>query len=178
MSFPAKPSTLCRSSGLRSDAHLAYTKAIRPGAPGASRPGRSCCRTNCGGPAELSRSPMFDPNTVYFGRQASATGRATKGKAGDSHHGSGASHLDCASNGQAKLIVRLAKVGVSGWVNVPADEAPSLAVLGEVDARLLAAHRRFDELAESRTGDPRLQAQIVDQLRRWFVQGRKPSEPD
>jgi len=104
-------------------------------------------------PAELSHSPMFDPNTVYFGRRL-------------------ASHMDCASNGQAKLIVRLANVGVSGRVNVPADEAPCLSVLGEVDARLLAARRRFDELAESRTGDPRLQAQIVDQLLRWFVHGR------
>lgn len=113
-------------------------------------------------PAELSHSPMFDPNTVYFGRRPAAKGR----------DGAAGSHMDCASNGQAKLIVRLANVGVSGWVNVPADEAPSLAVLGEVDARLLAARRRFDELAESRTGDPRLQAQIVDQLMRWFVHGR------
>ncbi|MBL8880210.1 MAG: hypothetical protein JNG88_13915 [Phycisphaerales bacterium] len=113
-------------------------------------------------PAELSHSPMFDPNTVYFGRRTETKGRAA----------SAGAHMDCPSNGQAKLIVRLANVGVSGWVNVPADEAPSLAVLGEVDARLLAARRRFDALAESRTGDPRLQAQIVDQLLRWFVHGR------
>jgi hypothetical protein len=113
-------------------------------------------------PAELSHSPMFDPNTVYFGRRSETKGRAA----------SAGAHMDCPSNGQAKLIVRLANVGVSGCVNVPADEAPSLAVLGEVDARLLAARRRFDALAESRTGDPRLQAQIVDQLLRWFVHGR------
>lgn len=63
-------------------------------------------------------------------------------------------------------------------MNLPADEAPCLAVLGEVDARLFAARRRFDTLAESRTGDPRVQAQLVDQLARWFVSGRRntPSE--
>ncbi len=109
-------------------------------------------------PAEMSPSPMFDPNTVYFG----------KAKAGGKH----AAHIDCASNGQAKLIVRLANVGVAGWVNVPADEPACLTLLGAVDARLHAARKRFDELAESRTGDPRLQAQIVDQLMRWFVHGR------
>jgi hypothetical protein len=114
-------------------------------------------------PAETSPSPMFDPNTVYFG----------KAKASGKH----AAHLDCASNGQARLIVRLANIGVSGWVNVPADEATCLKVLGAVDARLHAARKRFDELAESRTSDPRLQAQIVDQLTRWFVHGRNTGGP-
>ncbi len=116
-------------------------------------------------PAEVSPSPMFDPNTVYFG----------KAKPSGKH----AAHMDCASNGQAKLIVRLANVGVSGWVNVPADVSPAgtpvpqcLELLRAVDARLHAARKRFDELAESRTSDPRLQAQIVDQLLRWFVYGR------
>jgi len=114
-------------------------------------------------PAEMSPSPMFDPNTVYFG----------KAKASGKH----AAHMDCPSNGQAKLIVRLANFGVSGWVNVPADEAPCLTTLRAVDARLQSARKRFDELAESRTGDPRLQAQIVDQLTRWFVHGRNAGVP-
>lgn len=109
-------------------------------------------------PAEMSPSPMFDPNTVYFGKKG----------AGKKH----AAHMDCASSGQAKLIVRLANVGVSGWVDVPADDAPCLTLLGEVDSRLRDTRKRFGELAESRTGDPRLQAQIVDQLTRWFVHGR------
>jgi hypothetical protein len=111
-------------------------------------------------PAEMSPSPMFDPNTVYLG----------KAKASGKH----AAHMDCASNGQAKLIVRLANVGVAGWVNAPDDEAACLTVLGAVDARLGAARKRFDELGESRTSDPRLQAQIADQLMRWFVHGRTP----
>jgi methylase of polypeptide subunit release factors len=118
-------------------------------------------------PAELSPSPMFDPNTVYFGRRAGGRGR----------DGTAGAQMDCASNGQAKLIVRLANVGVSGWVNVPTDEAMCLTTLRAVDARLQAARKRFDELAESRTSDPRLQAQIVDQLTRWFVHGRNAGGP-
>ena len=47
-----------------------------------------------------------------------------------------------------------------------------LTLLRAVDAWLQAARKLFDELAESRTGDPRLQAQIVDQFMRWFVHGR------
>lgn len=118
-------------------------------------------------PAEMSPSPMFDPNTVYFGRRA-----ATKGRVGTP-----GARMDCPSNAQAKLVVRLANAGVSGWVNVPAEEAPCIATLRAVDARLHAARKRFHELAESRTSDPRLQAQIVDQLSRWFVHGRNTVDP-
>lgn len=118
-------------------------------------------------PAEMSPSPMFDPNTVYFGRRAGGKGRdATAG-----------AQMDCPSNGQAKLIVRLANVGVSGWVNVPTDEAACLTTLRAVDGRLQAARKRFDELAESRTSDPRLQTQISDQLARWFILGRDVTRP-
>lgn len=114
-------------------------------------------------PAEMSPSPMFDPNAVYFGK-AGARG----------HH---AAHMDCASNGQARLIVRLANVGVSGCVTIPAREPACLATLQAVDARLQTARHRFDELAGSRTSDPGLQSQIVDQLTRWFVQGRDAGKP-
>jgi len=119
-------------------------------------------------PAELSPSPMFDPNTVYFGRRSG--GRA--GAGGRRRTGAAGAQIDCASHGQAQLIVRLANVGVSGWVNVPAEETACVELLRAVDARLQAARKRFDALAESRTSDPRLQAQIVDQLMRWFVHGR------
>ncbi len=125
-------------------------------------------------PAEMSPSPMFDPNTVYFGRR---TAGAKVRAAGRKRTGADIARLDCTCAGQAKLIVRLASVGVSGWVNVPAAESACLELLRAVDARLLTARRRFDELAESRTGDPRLQAQIVDQLTRWFVLGRDVTRP-
>jgi hypothetical protein len=101
---------------------------------------------------------MFDPNTVYFG----------KSKA----RGSYSAQLDCPSNAQAKLIVRLANAGVSGWVKIPNDEGPCLATLEAIRVRLEAARKRFDELANSRTSDPRIQAEIVALLTTWFVCGR------
>jgi len=134
-------------------------------------------------PAELSPSPMFDPNTVYFGRRpVGKGGGAGRGRVGHAQSrvgrtGSAGTQVDCTSKGQAQLILRLANVGMSGWVNVPADEKACLELLRRVDARLHAARKRFDELAESRTSDPRLQAQIVDQLTRWFVHGRHAGTP-
>ncbi len=129
-------------------------------------------------PAELSPSPMFDPNTVYFGRRAggkgagAGRGRVGHAQSGVGRTGSAGTQVDCTSKGQAQLIIRLANVGLSGWVNVPAEETACLELLRAVDARLHAARKRFDELAESRTSDPRLQAQIVEQLMRWFTRGR------
>lgn len=77
----------------------------------------------------------------------------------------------------ARLVVRLVNAGVYGWVNVRAEEAACLTMLGAVDGRLQAARKRFDELGESRTGDPRLQAEIAGQLMRWFVYGRNAGTP-
>ena len=57
-------------------------------------------------PVGLSNDVMFSPNTVYFGK-------ARK------------SHIDCVSRGQAELIVRLAELGMSGEVRLPADLAPA-----------------------------------------------------
>jgi hypothetical protein len=101
---------------------------------------------------------MFDPNTVYFGKLG----------AGYKH----AAHTDCVSRAQAELVVRLANAGISGLVNLPADEAECRTLHRAVDDRLNTALKRFDELASSRTGDPRLQGQIVGQLLRWFIHGR------
>jgi hypothetical protein len=86
-------------------------------------------------------------------------------------------HVDCASHGQAKLTVRLANLGLSGWIKMPVDDTACLMLLSAVDARLRDARRRFEELAASRTSDPRLQVQIVDQLLRWYVHGRSEKEP-
>ncbi len=109
-------------------------------------------------PAQLSPSPMFDPNTVYFGKLG----------AGNKH----AAHTDCVSRAQAELVVRLANAGVSGLINLPSDEADCRKLHRALDDRLNTALKRFDELASSRTSDTRLQAQVIDQLMRWFIHGR------
>ncbi len=104
-------------------------------------------------PAVLSPSPMFDPNTVYFGKSRSE-------------------HVDCPSQAQAELIVRIAELGVAGWTKLPAKQESCVELHRELADRIHFARTRFNELAESRTSDPRLEAQIIDQLIRWFVLGR------
>jgi hypothetical protein len=111
-------------------------------------------------PAMLSNDVMFLPNTVYFGK-----GRA-KG------------HLDCPSRGQAELVARLANLGVVGQVKLPTEIAPCLKILDRVDGRVERVRARFKELAESRTGDERMQDQLVELLVHWFVVGRATTKPD
>jgi methylase of polypeptide subunit release factors len=103
-------------------------------------------------PARLADNPMFAPNTVYFGKA-----RKTR--------------MDCASRGQAELVARIANLGVAGEVRVPADVEPCLQLLSRIDTRMEKAGDRFARLAESRTGDPRVQEQLREVLHRWFVLG-------
>ncbi|HNS18901.1 MAG TPA: N-6 DNA methylase [Sedimentisphaerales bacterium] len=110
-------------------------------------------------PAILSPSPMFDPNTVYFGKT-----RRT--------------HVDCPSRGQAELVVRLANFGVSGKVKLPGDLDPCLKLLDRMEVRIDKAMARFAELAESRTGDERVRQQVLEALERWFVLGREEGKAD
>ncbi len=109
-------------------------------------------------PAVLSPSPMFDPDTVYFGKSRK-------------------SPVDCPSHAQAELIVRLANLGVSGKVKLPADTGPCFKLLDRVNVRMDKALARFRELAESRTSDERVREQLADVLQRWFVQGREAAKP-
>lgn len=110
-------------------------------------------------PAALSGDVMFSPNTVYFGKRRKSL-------------------IDCQSRGQAELVVRLANLGVTGEVRLPADLGPCLKVLDRVDRRVEAARARFKELTESRTGDERVQTQLMEVLERWFVVGRATAKPD
>lgn len=109
-------------------------------------------------PAILSPSPMFDPNTIYFGKA-----RKT--------------HVDCPSRGQAELILRLANLGVSGKLQLPGDLDGCLKLLDRVNVRIDKAVARLTELAESRTGDERVREQLVEVLQRWFVLGRETDKP-
>jgi hypothetical protein len=106
-------------------------------------------------PASLSNDVMFSPNTVYFGK-------ARK------------SHIDCLSRGQAEVVFRLAELGMTGEVRLPSELAPCLKLLGRVNGRIERARARFRDLAESRTGDERVQEQLLDVLQHWFLLGREP----
>ncbi len=110
-------------------------------------------------PAILSPSPMFDPHAVHFGKDRSE-------------------HIDCRSQDEAAVVVLLANEGSSGWVKVPPDDDACKQLRDDIVARMRKARARFGDLADSRTSDPRLQVQIVDQLMRWFVRGRVQATRD
>ena len=109
-------------------------------------------------PAVLSPSPMFDPNTVYFGKRRAA-------------------HVDCRSRGQAELVARLANLGIVGELKLPADLDTCFKLLDRINVRIESARARLKELAESRTGDERIRQQLMEVLERWFVQGREETNP-
>ncbi len=109
-------------------------------------------------PAVLSPSPMFDPDTVYFGKRRNA-------------------HVDCRSRGQAELVARLANLGIIGEVKLPADLDACFKLLDSINTRIESARGRLKELAESRTGDERVRQQLMEVLERWFVLGREETNP-
>jgi hypothetical protein len=108
--------------------------------------------------AVLVDSPLFGDNTVYFGKARKI-------------------RVDCSSRGQAEVIARLANLGISGEVKVPAELKPCFKLLARLNERLEKAAARFKELAESRTGDERIQGQLRELLDRWFVLGRETARP-
>jgi hypothetical protein len=110
-------------------------------------------------PAALVDNPLFGDNTVYFGKARKV-------------------HMECSSRGQAELVARLASLGVSGEVKVPARLDSCLKLLARTNERLDKAAARFSDLAASRTGDERIQGQLRELLDRWFVLGREPTKAD
>ncbi len=109
-------------------------------------------------PVASSDDMMFSPNTVFFGKR-----RKT--------------YIDCRSRGQAELVARLAGLGVTGSVKVPSELAASFKTLDRLNRRIEAAMTRLGELARSRTGDAKIQDQLVEVLQRWYVLGRQPQKP-
>jgi hypothetical protein len=109
-------------------------------------------------PAALIDNPLFGDNTVYFGK-----GHKT--------------HMSCQSRGQAELVARLANLGISGNVKMPAALQACVKLLDRVNVRIEKSAARFKELAESRTGDERVRQQLMEVLERWFVLGREGMQP-
>lgn len=109
-------------------------------------------------PAVLMDNPLFEDNTVYFGKARKI-------------------RVDCPSRGQAELVARLADLGISGEVKLPAELKTCFKLLNRVNGRLEKARARFKELAESRTGDERIRQQLEELLERWFVLGREGASP-
>jgi hypothetical protein len=73
---------------------------------------------------------------------------------------------------QARLVVLLAEHGIRERIELPPDPATCEQWREAVMARLLAARKRFQSLAGSRTGSDTLQEATADLLMQWFIHGR------
>ena len=103
----------------------------------------------------MPASDMYDRNVVFFGK------------------GRGAARIQCASREQAELLSRLALLGIRGPVCLPASEQACRECLVRLEARLERAQSEFADLAESRGGNEKARAEVVELLMHWFVHGRQ-----
>ena len=109
-------------------------------------------------PAVLLDTPLFPDHTVYFGRSRKE-------------------QVHCESRNQARLVLYLAELGVSGRLKIPSGTESSNDLLGRLEARLAEVRTAFSELVESRTEDPRIREQLLGVLQLWFVRGRDEATP-
>ena len=79
--------------------------------------------------------------------------------------------MNCGTTEQARLVRRLAELGVVGDVKVP-DGGGAEILREEVDARVGVAKERFEGLAEARTSNTRQREQLVEMLVLWYVRGQ------
>ncbi len=93
-------------------------------------------------PVDLADGHLFDNETIYFGKSR--------------RH-----HMVCQSRGEAELIARMAKLGVTGDVCVPKNHKDATKLTGALNARHEKASKRLRELAASRSGDSDTQEQSV-----------------
>jgi len=99
-------------------------------------------------------NPLFELKTVSFGKEKKNI-------------------REYPSRAQAELVFHLANFGLSGKVKLPSEAEACAKVLARLSARMEKTRVRFKELAESRTGDERIQAQLNEILFRWYVLGKK-----
>ena len=107
-------------------------------------------------PVFFPDNPLFELKTVCFGK-------------------AGKIRMDYHSKEQASLVFRLAELGLTGEVKLPSSRRGCANVLERLQARLEKAQALIKELAESRTTDKRLQIQLIEALKHWYVQGHKRS---
>jgi hypothetical protein len=102
----------------------------------------------------LGKGDMFSPGGVDFFQ-------------GKTRHSETYAHPD-----QAALVALLANLEIRGEVDVPTGEKDCQRWQKDISARLSDAHKRYDELAGSRTGTPALREAATALLMQWFIHGR------
>lgn len=104
-------------------------------------------------PVVLAENGLFKENAVFFGARRLL-------------------HVVCGSRSQARLLARMAELGVVGVAHLPSDEAVAEDVLKELERRHDAVARKLRELAASRTSDDAAREDVFKLLNRWYVRGR------
>ena len=61
-------------------------------------------------------------------------------------------HIECVSRGQAELTVRLAELGISGKVRLPAALAPCLRLLDRLNRRIERARAKIRAVVRKSNG--------------------------
>jgi hypothetical protein len=107
-------------------------------------------------PAFLPDNPLFELKTISYGKE-------------------GKVKREYDSRGQAELVFLLAGLGVSGHVRLGKGKRSCKELLSRVKDRVEKARSRFKDLTQSRTGDERIQVQVLEVLERWYVMGKKPA---
>jgi len=102
----------------------------------------------------LGRGHMFSSSGVEF----------VQGK--DSHH------EEYAGPAQAALVAALANLDIRGTLEIPSDEATCKQWRKDIEGRVTAAAKRFEEVVATRTSDQSLREGISALLRQWYVNGK------
>ena len=95
---------------------------------------------------------MFESTTIFFGKNPAVS-------------------IVCDSRAEAELLVEIAEAGYRGPISIPTTEEGCRNLHVRLKERLTRARAHFEQLARERAGSPRLQAQIVEILWRWFLYG-------
>lgn len=80
--------------------------------------------------------------------------------------------LVCASRAEAELLFAVAQTGLRGTILLPTSEKECQRALQALNSRLEKGQVRLAELAEARAGTDKLREQVLDVLRRWFINGK------
>jgi hypothetical protein len=102
----------------------------------------------------IGADDMFNPNSVNF------------------RQGEKKECIPYSSSEHAGLVVKLAALEIRGDISIPQDPQVCKVCLDELNSILKNANLRFNELAESRTGQEQIREKLVFIMMNWFIHGR------
>jgi len=80
--------------------------------------------------------------------------------------------VKCDSRQQAELLVGLVKLGLRGFISLPASAEDCTNCSLRLNERIAQARAAFEALAERRGGNDKTRAEVVELAMHWFIHGR------